>query len=316
MSHKKNLNMGLVIPVYKNAGTIAELCKRLEKLELELRTFQVQLVTIFVIDGSPDNSQRELLARKKSLNKLNWKVLTLSRNFGQISAILAGLSHQEFDSYVCMSADLQDPIELVLEFAREFRNGAQIVIGTRSKERSDGIVAKVTSRIVYHILSKELPGIPKGGFDFFLLSKPARDQLLKFRGLRRFLQGDIIYLGFNPVIIEYERKKRAAGKSAYTFGRRLRLFFEFFLDVSFKPMYIIIGVGVLVSLMGFLFTLGAFLNFLRGQVAFNGFTPLFMSILIFGGLQLVSIGLLASYMLRIYEMLRNRPEFIVQEIYD
>lgn len=305
--------LGLVIPVFQNESTVLELCIEIDKLESKLRKLQVNLNAIFVIDGSPDKSKKLLQDFRHEAKKPHWTILTLSRNFGQTSALLAGLSFSTHELNVCMSADLQDPIDLILDFVEAHRNGAQIVIGVRSK-RSDGFLPKITSRMAYSILSHELPGIPSGGFDYFMLSRDAKAELLKFRGLQRFLQGDIIYLGYSPIFIEYERRKRFAGESAYSLRRRAGLFFEFFTDVSTKPMKAITYIGFIISILGFLVAVGTLWDFMKGRSAFEGFTPLFLSILIFGGIQLLSIGLIGSYVLKIYGMQRQKSEFIIKSI--
>jgi dolichol-phosphate mannosyltransferase len=305
--------LGLVIPVFQNESTVHQLCLEIEKLETKLSKLRVSLNVIFVIDGSPDKSKNLLMDFRYEAKKPQWKILTLSRNFGQVSALIAGLSYSKHELNVCMSADLQDPVDLILDFIKAHRDGAQIVIGVRSR-RSDGLLPKFTSRIAYSILSHELPGIPSGGFDFFMLSRDAKTELLKFRGLKRFLQGDIVYLGYSPTFIEYERGKRFAGESAYSLRRRVGLFFEFFLDISTKPMKSITYIGSTISLIGFLVAIGTLWDFINGRSAFEGFTPLFLSILVFGGIQLISIGLIGSYVLKIYSMQRQKSEFIIKSI--
>ena len=313
MVNSKYVELGLIIPVFQNESTVRQLCLEIENLQINLRKLRVRLNVIFVIDGSPDKSKQLLLEYRDQARKTQWSILTLSRNFGQISALLAGLSFSKHELNVCMSADLQDPIDLILDFVKAHRAGAQIVIGVRSK-RSDGFIPKVTSRIAYSILSHEISGMPSAGFDFFMLSRDAKVELLKFRGLKRFLQGDIVYLGYSPTFIEYERRKRFAGASAYSMRRRAGLFFEFFLDVSTKPMKVITYIGCAISLIGFVVAVGTLWDFMNGRSAFEGFTPLFLSILLFGGIQLLSIGLIGSYVIKIYSMQRQKPEFIVKSI--
>lgn len=305
--------LGLVIPVFQNEGTIRELCVKIEELALNLKKMRVNLNMIFVVDGSPDRSKKLLLDFRNQGKHKQWKILTLSRNFGQTSALLAGLSYSKHELNVCMSADLQDPMDLIVEFVKAYRNGAHIVIGVRSKRR-DGLLPKITSHIAYSILSHELPGIPRGGFDFFMLNRDAKSELLKFRGLQRFLQGDIVYLGYSPTFIEYERGKRFAGESAYSLRKRMSLFIDFFLDISTKPMKLITYIGCTISTIGFLVAVGTLWDFINGQSAFEGFTPLFLSILIFGGIQMLSIGLIGSYVMKIYGIQRHRSEFIIKSI--
>lgn len=303
----------VVIPIFKNEMNISDLSERLDSLEHSLAINGINLEIVFVIDGSPDKSYDFLLKRKNLLNKVNWQIISLSRNFGQGNAILAGFSISRGDAHICMSADLQDPPELILELLKSYKSGNDIVVAVRTG-RDDSIVARVTSFTAYYFLRRQVPNIPRGGFDFFLISDLARVNLLKLRGAKRFLQGDVMSLGFKTAFIPYVRKSRIQGKSAYNFKSRLTLFLDFLIDVSTKPLRIITSLGVLVSLIGFISAIGTLWLYLNNLQAFQGFTPIYLGILIFGGLQIISIGILGEYVMRIYDMQRNRHEWIIEKI--
>jgi polyisoprenyl-phosphate glycosyltransferase len=308
-----NQTLGLIIPIYKNEESIHNLCNEINNLEKILQSEKINTSTIFVVDGSPDCSRDLIVEEKRIRDKQNWNIAVLSRNFGQTNALLAGLSLSKADFHVCMSADLQDPPELIQEFVKMSKRGYSIVIGVR-ESRSDSLLAQITSRAAYYFLRREMEEIPKSGFDFFLVNEQVRKELLAMRGLNRFLQGDISSLGFKRALIPYHRGARPNGKSSYSISARFKLFFNFIIDVSNSPLRLLTLIGFATAFIGFVLALLAFLSYLQGNLVFRGFTPIYLGILIFGGLQLLSLGVLGEYVIRIYGMLRNRPAWVIESV--
>lgn len=307
--------VSVVIPVYKNEGSILKLIEELELVALGLKKINWKLKLCFVIDGSPDDSEILLLSERKRLRKQkDWKVVRLSRNYGQIAAILAGIQQTDDDEpVVVMSADLQDPPNLILELMQEFSKGNDLVILNRVS-RDDGFFAKLTSRIAYSILRIENKSVPVGGFDFFLMSGRVKSHLLKLKGRFRFFQGDVVKLGFPTTILSYHRKTRHEGNSSYTFSKRLQIFIDAFIDSSYIPIKLGIRVGLLISFSGVVLSIFSLFSYFRGESPFSGFTAIFCSILLIGGLQLLLMGLIGEYLYRTYDSSRGRPLYIVEEI--
>lgn len=311
-----NKSVSVVIPVFKNEGSILKLIEELQLVALNLKKLNWKLKLCFVIDGSPDNSEFLLLSERKRLRKeKEWRVVRLSRNYGQIPAILAGLQLTDEDHpVVVMSADLQDPPKLILELIHEYTKGNDLVILNRVS-RDDGFFAKLTSRIAYSILRIENTSVPVGGFDFFLISGRAKSHLLKLQGRFRFFQGDVVKLGFPTSFLSYHREPRLEGASSYTFGKRLQIFIDAFIDSSYIPIKLGIRMGLLISFAGVVLSILSLLNYFRGESPFSGFTAIFCSILLIGGLQLILIGLIGEYLYRTYDSSRGRPLYIVEEIF-
>jgi len=273
------------------------------------------LEVIFVVDGSPDASLRILLEKKTSkLLPKESKIIELSRNFGQVPALIAGLETSKGDCSICYSADMQDPPELFLEMFNLFVQKNEIVLAIRASRR-DSFFRNFTSRIGYSILRRKVPTIPKGGFDFFLLGRSARNSLLIRSGSRRFIQGDILNLGFDPRFIEYNRTAREKGKSAYTFAKRLETFVDAFYDSSDLPIKVTTRLGFAIAVSGFLSAIYLLIVYFKGESPFNGFTALVTSILILGGIQLMVLGVIGEYIYRIYDITRNRPKHIIKDIF-
>jgi len=304
-------SISIVVAVYKNELSIQPFLSRLEKVIHGLAG-KYKFEVIVVNDGTPDQSMREIDSFIKKTPRLKIVKIELSRNFGQLNAILAGISVSISDAIINISADLQDPPELIPEMLENYKNGNKIVICAR-KEREDGFIQKLTSSLGYYLLGRGEQKIPKGGFDYFLLDREPVMHLLALKGRFRFIQGDILGLGFNPIVIRYARKKRIYGKSSYTFLRRLRVFLDSFVDISFLPLKLVTRIGFLISLAGFLVTLFSLLSYGYGNPPFTGFTAIFVAILIFGGLQMMAIGLIGEYIFRIYDLNRGRPTFIIKK---
>ena len=307
--------ISLVIPVYKNEENLSELFNMLTQQSQNFKLIGCDLEPILVVDGSPDNCLQLIInAKADKLVPKNTKILELSRNFGQVQAIYAGLTFSTADCAICYSADMQDPPELFLEMYKVYSNVNQIVLCARTS-REDSFFRNLTSKIGYEILRREEPSIPKGGFDFFLIGSQAKKYLLERSGSRRFLQGDLVNLGFSPAVINYKRTKRSNGRSSYTFRKRLIIFADAFYDSSDLPIKLSTRFGFLVAALGFLSAIFLLVNYLLGKTPFNGFTALITPILILGGMQLMVIGIIGQYIYRIYDISRNRPSYIIKNIF-
>lgn len=311
MATSKKKSISVVVAIYKNELSINPFLVRLEKVINQVKSkYDVEL--ILVNDGTPDKSILEIDSFRKKGTSLKIRIVTLSRNFGQLNAILAGISTSDSDAVINISADLQDPPELIIKILQKYDEGHQVVIAARAN-RKDGLLHQLTSSTGYYFLGRGALKVPKGGFDYFLLDREPVKHLLALKGRFRFIQGDILSLGFDPFILKYTREKRIYGNSAYTFVRRLQVFIDSFIDISFGPIKFLTRFGFLTAIIGFIFALLALLSFIDGSSPFNGFTALFVTLLIFGGLQLMAIGLIGEYIFRIYDMNRGRPAFIVKK---
>ncbi len=302
--------ISIVVAVYKNELSIYPFLTCLETVIQKLVDVS-EFEIIIVNDGTPDKSMTKVDSFIKKGTTLKIRTIELSKNFGQLSAILAGISVSNSDAVINISADLQDPPELIPKIVNEYLAGHKIVICAR-KGREDGNIQKLTSAIGYFFLGRGSQQIPKGGFDYFLLDREPAKHLLELKGRFRFFQGDILGLGFNPQILNYIRKKRVYGKSSYTFSRRIQVFIDSFVDISFMPIKLVTRFGFLTALIGFIFALLALFSFINGNSPFDGFTAIFFALLIFGGLQLMAIGLIGEYIFRIYDISRGRPAFIIK----
>lgn len=301
------MKLSFVIPVFRNAGSIIPTYEKLVGLLTPLK-FEQEF--IFINDGSDDNSIDELLELHKK--DPNVKVISFSRNFGQVAAVIAGIKEVSGDGVVVMSADLQEPIELIGEMIDKWTTGNEIVIGHRI-DREDGFIANTASTLFYKMMRYVNPKMPKGGFDFMLIDKKALQVLNQIDERNRFFQGDILWLGFNTAFIPYTRLKRTIGKSQWTLAKKLKYFIDGLLNTSYVPIRLMSLLGICFSFFGFLYAIDIAYNRFINNTPFNGWAPIMILLLIIGGLIMLMLGIIGEYVWRTYDETRKRPLYIIKD---
>lgn len=303
--------LSVVVPVYRTQDTLVETCRRV--IQVHRENFQdLGLELVFVDDGCPDGSWQELLDLRAAHPDLV-RLVKLSRNFGQVSAILAGYEAARGDAVVTMSADLQDPTHVIAQMVEHWRNGVEVVIAHRDS-RNDDVAATLFSRIAYGFARRANPRIPKGGFDFLLLSRRAVDILSTFKGRHRFFQGDVLWLGLSTAFIPYARERREQGRSGWTFAKKFKYFTDLILDSSYFPIRLMSGLGIAFASSGLLYALVIVVAWFRHNTPFEGWAPLMITLLMVGGLIMFMLGVIGEYIWRIYDDVKQRPQYIVEKV--
>jgi len=303
------MKISFVVAVYHNEGAIT---KTLEKIE---SVFSNQLAhheyeVVFVDDGSKDGSLQEILSLREK--NANVKAVTFTRNFGQMAAMLAGFKEATGEAIINISADLQDPVELIPQMIEKWEEGAETVICYRT-DRTDTLSAKIFSRLAYGVLRMSLPQIPPGGFDFVLMDRKVMDAFNAIDVRHRFFQGDLLWTGYRTSFIPYVRLKRTIGKSQYNFGKKLKNFLDAILDASYLPIRFISLAGMATSLLGVIYSATIVYSWLRGETPFAGWAPIMIAILMVGGLIMVMLGVIGEYVWRINEEVRKRPNYVIRD---
>jgi glycosyltransferase involved in cell wall biosynthesis len=298
----------VVIPVYNNSQSIPIVASEINSYNDNQRTFRI----LFVDDGSTDGSWETIedLVAKPNSNAMGIK---LSKNFGQLAAMKAGYQLASGDAVISISADLQDPSELVFKMANQWEAGSALVVCAR-KNRQDKLFIRMTSAIAYKILGMEVPGIPGGGFDTFLMDKRVYEQLNQLKGRFNFLQADVLSFGFAPKVIEYVRISRPYGRSGYNFRKRFRNFAHGLIDSSYIFIRWTTRLGFAVTFLGLALASFLIIAKIEGDAPFDGFTLIACSVLIIGGVQISLTGVLGSYIWRIYDAIRDRPSSVIEKI--
>jgi glycosyltransferase involved in cell wall biosynthesis len=301
------MKLSFVIPVFRNEGSITPTYQKLYDL---VQSLQLEYELIFVNDGSDDNSIHELITLHEK--DANVKVLSFSRNFGQVPAMIAGWKEVTGDAVVTMSADLQEPIELIAEMIAKWKSGNEIVICHRN-DREDSFIANNASLVFYKLMKYVNPKMPKGGFDFLLIDRKALDVLNQIDERNRFFQGDILWLGFNVAFIPYNRLKRTIGRSQWTLSKKLKYFLDGLLNTSYMPIRVMSLMGIVFSLLGFIYAIVIAYNRLMHNTPFDGWAPIMILILIIGGLIMLMLGIIGEYVWRTYDETRKRPIYIIKD---
>jgi len=301
------MKLSFVIPVFRNEGSITPTYEKITGL---MHKLVLDYEFVFVNDGSDDNSMQELTALHEQDSKV--KVLSFSRNFGQVPAIIAGMKEVTGAAAVSMSADLQEPIELIENMISKWQSGNEIVIGHRV-DREDSFIANKASAVFYSLMKYVNPKMPKGGFDFLLIDQKAIAVFNQIDERNRFFQGDILWLGFSVAFIPYSRLKRTIGKSQWTLSKKLKYFIDGLLNTSYIPIRLMSLLGIIISFFGFLYAIVIAYNRFINNTPFEGWAPIMILILIIGGLIMLMLGIIGEYVWRTYDETRKRPLYIIKE---
>jgi dolichol-phosphate mannosyltransferase len=305
--------VSVVVPVYYNAESLPLLFAELQKVEAQLHERDCAMELIFVDDGSGDGSLIELMKIKQ--RRPDTRVVKLTRNFGSTHSTKVGLNYVTGDSAVWLSADLQDPPELVVEMTDQWLAGSKFVIGLR-ESRVDPPLTTLFAAIYHWLVRKMIStGYPKGGLDIVLMDA---EMVPYIRGSSKNVNTTLLayWLGYKPATVPYARQKRQHGKSRWTFAKKLTYFIDSILGFSVLPIRIISLTGFVVSLLSFVY--GATVVILtifgyRGGVA--GFATLVALITFLLGVVMMILGIIGEYVWRIFDEVSTRPEVVVDEVY-
>lgn len=311
----KEIDYSIIIPVYYNEGSIEKTFNVLyEKVISKNKDLTCEL--IFIDDGSKDNSFNEMLRLKEKHPDLV-KIIKLTRNFGQVSAINAGYHHAKGKCMINISADLQDPPELINEMiTSHFRDKHEIVIGTR-ESRDDSYFTAKTSDIFYKLIAKlSFHNMPSGGFDCALISRKVINIIFDKLESNPFWQGQILWTGYEIKYIPYQRKMREIGKSRWTLSKKIKYLIDGVTSYSYFPLRLMSVIGSLVALIGFLYAIVIVLAKIFGDVPFRGWAPIMILILVLSGIQMLMIGVIGEYLWRVLDQVRKRLPYVIDKIYD
>jgi dolichol-phosphate mannosyltransferase len=309
--------LSLVVPLLNEGEVIRLTHDRIVSMLGALEDYDLEIV--YVDDGSKDRSAA--LLREIAQSEPRVCVVGLARNFGHQPAITAGLRHATGHIVAIIDADLQDPIELIPEMLLKWREGYSVIYGIRRNRQE--LPPKVLAYRLFYRLAAWMSDLdfPKDSGDFCLLDRTAVDAINRLPEKNRFVRGLRAWCGGRQIGIPYDRPPRAAGAPSYSFLKLLNLAFDGIVSFSLLPLRFIFWLGLgsfILAMFGLLFFLAhrifAFEIFGHTPADVPGFTSLILAILLMGGVQLLSIGVLGEYLGRIYLEVKNRPEYLVAEL--
>jgi len=297
----------LIIPVYKNEEEIPKLLDVLSTLNTKIKDLEV----VFVVDGSPDKSS-DLLNTLLAKTKLRAQLICLSKNFGAMSAIRAGLQESRGTQFAVMAADLQEPIELIETFFSKLSEGTCDVIYGERNSRADPILTKLTSNLFWYLYRKFIfAEIPNGGVDVFGCNEEFKDQVLKLEESHSSLMAIIFWLGYRREAVLYDRQERSSGRSSWTLSKKINYLRDSIFSFSNSPIILLTWAGIAGIIASISLGLSILYASISGDINVPGYAPTILTIIFFGGLNLFGIGIIGTYAWRTYENTKRRPLTLV-----
>ncbi|MGN6795718.1 MAG: glycosyltransferase family 2 protein [Streptosporangiaceae bacterium] len=306
----ETVKYSIVVPVYNEEESIPDLVKQLRQVT-DLLDGPAEIV--LVDDGSRDASYKLMVAASGEDPRI--KVLQLSRNFGHQAAITAGMDFSSGRAVVVMDADLQDPPEVILEMAARWQEGYEIVYAVRKRREGETFLKKATARLYYGLVRRlaDVDQYVDVG-DFRLVDRKALDAFLQMRERHRYVRGMFCWIGFRQIAVPYVRASRRAGRSKYSLRKMMKLASDGIVGFSSVPLRLGITVGMFMAIGAVGYGLIAIALKLAGLPYVPGYASLLVTITFLSGIQLIVIGVIGLYLARVYDEVRGRPLYLVQEV--
>ncbi|HEX4692022.1 MAG TPA: glycosyltransferase family 2 protein [Solirubrobacteraceae bacterium] len=298
--------VSVVAPMHDEAETVTRFHERVAAA-LEGETWEL----VVVDDGSRDATGARLAELSDADARV--RVVMLSRSFGHQAALTAGLEHARGDVVVMLDGDLQDPPELITEMLARWRDGSDVVYAVRSDRAGESPFKLITARWFYRLFRRvtDVELAPDSG-DFRLMSRRALDALLAMPERNRFLRGMSVWVGFTQTAVPFAREARAAGRTKYTLSRMLRFSFDAITSFSNRPLQLATFLGFVCSLLAFL-AIPLTVVARYANIYERGVPTTIVVVLLLGGIQLITVGIIGEYVGRIYDEVKNRPLYVVRD---
>lgn len=303
----KTVFISCVVPVFNEEAVVTAFITQLKVALSEItRNYEI----ILIDDGSRDRTVERILQMPKDAHV---KLLGLSRNFGKEVALTAGLEHCSGDVAISMDADFQHPIDIIPTFLQQWAEGYDMVYGIRQSRESESYF-KRTFALMFYWLMKKMSKIdmPNNAGDFRLMDRKIIDALKQFPERTRFMKGLYAWVGFKKIGVPFEVKERAAGKSSWGFARLTELAITGITSFSDMPLRVWGIVGFIVPSISLIYAIYIITVTMIFGTDLPGFPTLVVAIMFFGGVQLLSVGILGEYIARIFTEVKQRPKYILQ----
>ena len=311
-----NDTLYLVVPCYNEEAVLPETARQLESALQSLidsGRCGASSRILFVNDGSKDRTW----ALIEELHRTQPHVcgLSLSRNRGHQNALLAGLmaAREAADCAISLDADLQDDISVLPEFLDKFHDGCDVVYGVRKKRETDTLFKRTTAQGFYKLMRLMGVDVVYNHADYRLMSRRALDGLAEYREVNLFLRGIVPLIGYRSDYVYYDRHERFAGESKYPLKKMLSFAIDGITSFSVKPLKVISNLGILISVLSVFGLLYALISKLVGA-AVSGWTAIVASIWLLGGVQLLCLGVVGTYVGKIYSEVKARPRYRIDQL--
>lgn len=305
----ENPILSVVVPIWNEKETLPELARRVgEVMDQSKKSWELVLVD----DGSTDGSAEMIMEMANIDEKI--RPVIFARNFGQQSAVKAGLDYSRGDAVIVIDADLQDPPEVILELIQKWEEGYEVVYAQRTERTGESWLKLLTAKMFYRLIDKITDiNMPMDTGFFRLLDRKVVKVLNQMPEHYRFFRGLSIWVGFKQIAVPYKRNQRFAGETKYPFSKMFKLAITAITGFSFLPLQIAMYLGFATSGIAVIAIPIVIYLRLTGSEAFFGQATTLIAVLFFGGVQLISLGILGEYIGRLYDEVRGRPLYIVRE---
>ena len=302
--------ISVVIPAYNEEDCIEELANRLDLLIEKENDYMWE---VFIVENGSTDSTWDKLKNVTATNS-NFKVIKLSRNFRMDGGLTAGLEYIKGDACVLMTADLQDPPEMISEFLRKWEEGYENIYAVIKKRTGTNLIRRINSKLFYFVAAK-LSGnsLPENASDFRLVDRKVYEAVKQMTEKNRFIRGLFAWAGFKSIGLPMERPPRFAGVSNASTGKVIDLALKGIFSHSYKPLRFISLTGLLVSVVSIISLIPLSWYWIVAGVPFAGFGTVAALIIGTFGFQVLMMGVMSEYIALIYEESKNRPNFIVSE---
>ena len=310
-SYPHSVELSIVIPLYNEEANIDRLIERLISVLDKIKTtYEI----VCINDGSKDNTLKLLIDYHQRNSII--KVINLSRNFGKEIALTAGIDYANGAAVIPIDADLQDPPELIEQLVAKWREGYDVVYGTRKSRSGESWLKRFTANSFYKTIGKMSPvPIPANTGDFRLLDRQVVEAIKQLPERTRFMKGLFAWVGYKQTSILFDREPRFGGKTTWNYWKLWNFALDGITSFSFFPLKIWSYLGLVISLISLLYASFLIIRTLIFGIDVAGYASLMVAVLFFGGIQLITLGIIGEYIGRVYEEVKRRPLYFVRESY-
>ena len=307
MARSNPFKLSVVVPCLNEGSHLKEFIIALSS-SVELITSSYQI--IIVNDGSKDNTRDIAL---DLISSGNVRYLEFSRNFGKEAALMAGIDHVTGDATLLIDADFQHPLEKLPEMAALWKSGYDMIYGVVANRKGESVSKRLGTRLLYKLLNTSDIAIPENAGDFRWLDRKVVNALKNMPERNRFMKGLYAWVGFKSIAILFEPKNRESGKSTFSMGRLIKLGMSGLTSFSAAPLQLWIGIGALISFLALVYGAYVIVDTVIYGNAVSGWPTLTVALMLFSGIQLLSIGILGEYIGRIFTEVKQRPLYIITD---
>ena len=304
------MTFSVIIPAYNEAEVLAETYSRVTAV---MKSMNEPYEIYFVNDGSTDGTA-EIIAGFCNADRAV-KMISFTRNFGHMSAISAGMEYARGQAIFIIDADLQDPPEVFPRMVEKWRQGFHVVYGKRRTRSGDGFIKKQTAKLFYRAINAMATvELPLDTGEFRMIDRAVCDAVNKLPEKSRYIRGLVSWVGFKQTAVEYDRNPRAAGKTKYPLQKMMIFAVDAITAFSYKPLRLATGLGFVISIISFGYMLQILYQHFFTDRTISGWSSTMVAMLLTQGIVLIILGIMGEYIARIYQELKGRPVYIIQEI--